>query len=124
MAEQSQGFMIADEPEVMQSIVTAVMQAIQEQAAVRHLPMPVALNAMVTAMARVTMMAILDHEEERRGGQAFEMEAARRIFDAVASMEDYHERKTPWRLQSSMMKQGEANGARVQDATAFKATKQ
>lgn len=124
MTEKSEGFLIADEPEIMHSIVTAVMQAVQEQAAVRYVPMPVALNAMVTAMARVSMLSILDRDEERRDGQAFEMEAARRIFDAVASMEDYHQRKSPWRLQSTMMKQGEAEGARVQDMSSMKATKQ
>lgn len=124
MSEEMQGFMIPDEPQVMSTIRSNMMTGLRAAVDGRHVPMPVCVNATATVMAHVAMLAILEYSEEVHKGQEFEQEAFRRILDAVASMEDWHARKSPWRLQSSALKKAEREGFAVRDVSEDKATKQ
>lgn len=63
------------------------------------------INAIASALGHLVALAYLGFDDaDAPKFEEFRGEAVKRLLDAGFSMQDYMERKTPWRAQSSTMK--------------------
>lgn len=77
------------------------------------------MNAISSALAHLVTLSYLGFENvDSEEFTEFRGEAVRRLLDAGFSMQDFKERKAPWRVQSSTMKQhGEVRALKARRAS-------